>query len=101
MNREEFSARQDADFAALKDEFSRIQQQEKSLRKACGLPEEGKTGVSESELTPEVRAEYEELKAKAQREGAARAAQYQASASDNSGNAASVPGSRRQGVMRI
>ena len=39
MFTEEDSKRQDVEFEALKDEFSRLEQQEKALRKAAGLPE--------------------------------------------------------------
>ena len=39
MNREELSALQEQAFNELKDEFSRLQQQEKALRKSAGLPE--------------------------------------------------------------
>lgn len=32
------------DFAALREEFSRLESQEKAMRKQLGLPEQGKTG---------------------------------------------------------
>ncbi|MCR5814066.1 MAG: hypothetical protein K6G15_06205 [Desulfovibrio sp.] len=99
MNSDELSARQEQAFANLKEEFSRLEQQEKSLRKSVGLPEEGGVDVNEADLPPDVKQELEEAKAKAKREGAARAAQYQAETSSK--GAASVPGGRRQGVMRI
>ena len=100
MFTEQDSARQDAVFAELKDEFSRLEQQEKSLRKAAGLPEEGSVQLDEAEITPEVRQALEEAKAKAQREGAARAAQFANGSSGTAGSDAPVPGGRRQGVVR-
>ena len=102
MFTQEDSARQDATFAELKEEFSRLQQQEKDMRKAAGLPEGSDVKVNEADITPEVRTALEEAKAKAKREGAARAAQFQnGTASVQAGNGAAVPGGRRQGVVRI
>ena len=99
MNKEEMSARQEAAFAELKEDFSRLQQQEMNARKALGLSDNDSPKLDEADLTPEVRKALEEAKAKAQREGAARAAQYEAASAE--GPRASVPGGRRQGVMRI
>ena len=41
------------DFAALREEFSRLESQEKAMRKQLGLPEQGKTDPAS--LTPELR----------------------------------------------
>ena len=101
MFTEQDSARQDAAFAELKEEFSRLEQQEKAMRKAAGLPEEGQVPPDEADMTPEVRQELEEAKAKAKREGAARAAQFQNGTTANATDGATRPGGRRQGVVRI
>ena len=100
MFTEQDSARQDAAFAELKDEFSRLEQQEKAMRKAAGLPEDGEVKVNDADVTPEVRQALEEAKARAKREGEARAAQYK-NGTSAAGSGASVPGGRRQGVVRV
>ena len=51
MFTEQDSARQDAAFAELKEEFSRLEQQEKDLRKAAGLPEEGDVQLAEADIS--------------------------------------------------
>ena len=61
------------DFAALREEFSRLESQEKAMRKQLGLPEQGKTDPAS--LTPELRKMVEEAEAEARRAGEARAAQ--------------------------
>ncbi|MBR3663773.1 MAG: hypothetical protein IKN64_03860 [Desulfovibrio sp.] len=99
MNREELSALQEQAFNELKDEFSRLQQQEKALRKSAGLPEEGSVQVDEADMTAEVRQACEEAQAKAKREGEARASQYLASTTGSSSSSARP--SRRQGAMRV
>lgn len=101
MFTEQDSARQDAAFAELKEEFSRLEAQEKAMRKAAGLPEEGGLELDEADMTPAVRQELEEAKAKAQREGAARAAQYQNGTSAAAAGSGTTAGRRRQGVVRI
>ncbi len=104
MFTQEDSDRQDAVFAELQEEFSRLQQKEKDLRKAAGLPEddEGKLQQNENDITPEVQRALEEAKAKAKRDGAARAAQFAGSMSAaKSGNGGAAPGGRRHGAMRI
>ena len=99
MFTEQDSARQDAAFEALKEEFSRLEQQEKDLRKTVGLPEGGEVTLNESDMTTEVRQALEEAKAKAKREGAARRTQFESGMSMGGGSV-SVPGTRRQGVVR-
>ena len=46
------------DFAALREEFSRLESQEKAMRKQLGLPEQEKTDPAS--LTPELRKMVEE-----------------------------------------
>ena len=70
------SKRQDEEFAAIKDEYSKLAEMEKSLRKSAGLPDDF-SGIKEEDMTPEIRKALEEAKAKAKREGAERAAQSQ------------------------
>lgn len=102
MFTEEDSKRQDAEFEALKDEFARLEQQEKALRKAAGLPEEGNVKLNDADMTPEVRQALEEAKARARREGAARATQYRnGTSSSGSAEGTPAPGGRRQGVVRV
>ena len=102
MFTEQDSARQDAAFAELKEEFSRLEQQEKAMRKAAGLPEDGGAPIDEASLTPEVRQALDEAKARAKREGAARAAQYaNGTSAAQAAGGAPKPGGRRQGVVRI
>ncbi len=67
------SKQQDAEFAAIKDEYSKLAEMEKSLRKSAGLPDDY-SGLKDSDMTPEIRKALEEAKAKAKREGEARAA---------------------------
>jgi hypothetical protein len=99
MFTEEDSKRQDAEFEALKNEFVRLEQQEKALRKAAGLPENGEVKVNDADITPEVRQALEEAKASARREGEARATQYRnGTASGAAGKPAAGRG--RQGVIR-
>lgn len=102
MFTEENSRQQDAAFAELKAEFSRLEQQEKDLRKAVGLPEEGALQVKDADVTPEVREALEEAKARAKREGAARATQFKNGASSAcTSESSSTFGGRRKGIMRI
>ena len=70
------SKRQDEEFAAIKDEYSKLDEMEKSLRKSAGLPDDC-SGIKDEDMTPEIRKALEEAKAKAKREGAERAAQSQ------------------------
>lgn len=101
MFTEQDSARQDAAFAELKEEFSRLEQQEKDLRKAAGLPEEGDVQLAEADMTPEVRQALEEARAKAKREGAARATQFQSGLAASAAGGTPAAGGRRQGVVRV
>ena len=66
------------DFAALREEFSRLESQEKAMRKQLGLSEQEKTDPAT--LTPELRKMAEEAEAEARRAGEARAAQARAAA---------------------
>ncbi|MBQ9536459.1 MAG: hypothetical protein IJU79_01565 [Desulfovibrionaceae bacterium] len=96
------SKRQDAAFEQLKEEFSRLEQQEKALRKALGQPEEGTLDFDPNDVPAEVKKMCEEAQARAKREGAARAAQFESefqTAATPTG--AARPGGRRQGIMRI
>ena len=55
MLTEDDSKRQDNAFAMLKDEFSRLEEMDKTLRKAVGLPEAGEFVLNEADMTPEIR----------------------------------------------
>ena len=100
MFTEEDSKRQDEAFAALKDEFSRIEQIDKALCKAFGLPEEGPLKLNVTDKTPEVLKAFEEAKAKAESEGAARAAQFKNGARSGA-SANTAAGRGRRGVVRL
>ena len=78
------------DFAALREEFSRLESQEKAMRKQLGLPEQGKTDPAS--LTPELRKMVEEAEAEARRAGEARAAQARTAARPAA--AGGIPGGR-------
>ena len=84
-------------FAARRDEFSRLEAQEKALRRQAGLPEEGGEKMDMSKLSPEERRHVEEAMAEAGRAGEARAAQSRPA------RAASgpLPGAGRRGVVRL
>jgi len=58
------------DFAALREEFSRLESQEKAMRKQLDLPEREKTDPSS--LTPKLREMVEEAMAEARRAAQAR-----------------------------
>ena len=81
MFTEDDSKRQDNAFAMLKDEFSRLEEMGKTLRKAVGLPEDGEFVLNEADMTPEIRKALDEAKARARSDGAARAAQFKAASS--------------------
>ena len=90
--------RQSEELAALKDEFSRLESQEKVMRKALGLPEQGGEKLDMNALSPEMRKHAEEAMAEAQRTGAARAAQSQSASGAAAG---SRPGCGRRNVVRL
>lgn len=58
------------DFTALREEFFRLESQEKAMRKQLGLPEREKTDPSS--LTPKLREMVEEAMAEARRAAQAR-----------------------------
>ena len=88
--------RQSEALANLKEEFSRLESQEKAMRKALGLPEQGGQPVDLKALSPELRAQAEAAIAEAQRAGASRAAQSQPAPA-----CGSRPGSGRRNVVRL
>ena len=90
--------RQSEALAALKDEFSRLESQEKAMRKALGLPEQGGEQVDMKALSPEMRKQAEEAMAEAQRAGAARAAQSRPASAAPAGGR---PGCGRRNVVRL
>ncbi len=90
--------RQMNQLAELKDEFSRLENQEKAMRKALGLSEQGGEKVDMNALSPEMRKQAEGAMAEAQRAGAARAAQSQSSPATPAG---SRPGCGRRNVVRL
>ena len=79
------------DFAALREEFSRLESQEKAMRKQLGLSEQEKTDPAT--LTPELRKMAEE-EAEARRAGEARAAQARTAAGG-------IPGGGRRNIVRL
>ena len=85
------------DFAALREEFSRLESQEKAMRKQLGLPEQGKTDPAS--LTPELRKMVEEAEAEARRAGEARAAQARMAARPAA--AGGIPGGGRRNIVRL
>lgn len=84
-------------FAALKEEFSRLEAQEKTLRKQAGLPEEGGEKLDMTKLSPEARKHVEEAMAEAKRAGEARAAQSRPVRTASG----PLPGAGRRGVVRL
>ena len=84
-------------FAALRDEFSRLEAQEKALRRQAGLPEEGGEKMDMAKLSPEERRHVEEAMAEAGRAGEARAAQSRPARTASG----PLPGAGRRGVVRL
>ena len=89
--------RQAQEFAAIQEEFSRLEAQEKALRKEAGMPEEG-SDLDMNNLNPEQRKMVEAAQAEAKRAGEARATQCKASAAPSN---AHRPGAGRRGVVRL
>lgn len=85
------------DFAALREEFSRLESQEKAMRKQLGLSEQEKTDPAS--LTPELRKMVEEAEAEARRAGEARVAQARTAARPAA--AGGIPGSGRRNIVRL
>ena len=84
------------DFAALREEFSRLESQEKAMRKQLGLPEQGQEKTDPASLAPELRKMVEEAEAEARRAGDA-----QARAAARPAAAGSIPGSGRRNIVRL
>jgi len=103
MFTEEDSKRQDEAIAQLVEEFDQLQKQEENLRKMAVESNRGvDPTVAIEDLPPEFRAQLEESKAKAAREGAARAEQFKRGMQTHrAGSVSAQPGSRRSGVIRI
>lgn len=87
------------DFAALREEFSRLESQEKAMRKQLGLPEQGQEKTDPASLAPELHKMVEEAEAEARRAGDARAAQARAAARPAASG--SIPGSGRRNIVRL
>lgn len=85
------------DFAALREEFSRLESQEKAMRKQLGLSEQEKTDPAS--LTPELRKMVEEAEAEARRAGETRAAQARTAARPAA--ASGIPGGGRRNIVRL
>lgn len=94
---EQDMTRQMEAFAALKEEFSRLEAQEKALRKQAGLPEKGGEKRDMSALSAEERSFMEQAMAEAKRAGEARAAQ----SSPAKSSAGARPGMGRRGMIRL
>ena len=86
------------EFAALREEFSRLENQEKAMRKQLGLPEQGQEKTDTASLSPELRRMLENAEAEARRAGEARAAQARAAARPA---AAGIPGGGRRNIVRL
>ena len=85
------------DFTALREEFFRLESQEKAMRKQLDLPEREKTDPSS--LTPKLREMVEEAEAEARRAGEARAAQARTAARPAA--AGGIPGGGRRNIVRL
>ncbi len=84
-------------FTALQEEFSRLEVQEKALRKQLNMPEQGGERTDPASLPPELRRQVEQAVAEAKRAGEARAAQ-----SSRAGTTGGPqPGRGRRGLVRI
>ena len=94
---EDFMNKQMEAFAALKEEFSRLEALDKCLRRQAGLPEQGGEPLDMEALSPEIRRYVDQAIADAKRAGEARAAQSRP-ARTSSG---SRPGAGRRGVVRL
>ncbi len=86
------------EFAALREEFSRLENQEKVMRKQLGLPEQGQERTDAASLSPELRRMLENTEAEARRAGEARAAQARAAVRPA---AAGIPGGGRRNIVRL
>lgn len=86
--------KQKQEYLALKDELSRLEAQEKAMRKQIGLSESGGEKFDLSKLSPQEREFAEEAMACAKRAGEARAAQTNVSAGPK-------PGAGRRGALRV
>ena len=84
-------------FAALKEEFSRLEVQEKALREQAGLPEQCGEKTDMNKLSPELRRQAEEAMAEAKRAGEARAAQSRPVRTSSG----PLPGAGRRGVVLL
>lgn len=93
----ENSKKQDEAFAALKEEYARLEAKEKEMRKALNLPEEG--AIDLNDMPQEVLGVVDICKDRAKRAGAARAAQFSAEFNQVIPN--KIPGARRQGILRV
>ena len=85
------------EFAALKEEFSRLEAQEKQMRKQLDMPEQGGKELDMASLPPELRKQVEQAQAEARRAGEVRAAQSAPARAANS----PMPGAGRRGVVRL
>lgn len=88
------------DFAALREEFSRLESQEKAMRKQLGLSEHGALEQTDmASLSPELRKMVEDAEAEARRAGEARATQSRIAARPAA--AGGIPGGRRRNIVRL
>ena len=85
------------DFAALREEFSRLKSKEKAMRKHNAMKEKKKT--EPPTLNPQMRKMPEEAEAEARRAGEARAAQARAAARPAA--AGGIPGGGRRNIVRL
>lgn len=85
-------------FAAMKEELSRLEAQEKAQLKALGLTEADLGKPDLDALPPELRKMAQEAQEAARRAGEARRAQSSTTASTSSGPR---PGAGRRGVVRL
>lgn len=90
--------RQMAEFAALQEEFSRLEAEEKAQLKALGLTEKDLGKPDLDNLPPELKKMVDEARDVARRAGEARKTQSGAAARPSSGPR---PGAGRRGVVRL
>ena len=99
MLTEEDIRRQGEELAKLEDELERLKKTEKALRRTAGLPEEASQNSSGANMTPADIKALEEIKAKAKRAGAERAAKAKGDSRPAPANASA--GRMRRGVVRL
>ena len=99
MFTEEDARKLNAEIAALADELARLERDEKAIRRAAGLPDEGCATMNAADMAPADAKFVEEAKARAKRAGAERAAKFKGESRPAPANAS--VGRMRRGVVRL